>query len=134
MEYYLHEAERLDKLPGILDLIGPSRLFASGNLPVTIGAFLWQSFDGNSRHVDLVNYALDLEADRIEAAEEVSFLLRVPAEWQDVDIETITPDELASAACVIEDGWVKIQMNRLVHYVCIKITRRAAHSSKKQRK
>ncbi len=123
MEYYVHETERATRLPEILSLVGPSRLLEPGTLPTTIGAYIWQSLDGNAFHVDLVNYDLDLEADRINAAENTSFRLRLPEVWGDVDIETITPDDTAPATCAVEAGWVKIDVSRLVHYACVKVAR-----------
>lgn len=123
MDYYLHETERTTRLPEILNLVGPSELLDASGLPTTVGAYLWQSRNGQSVHVDLVNYNLDLENDIINPASGLSFRLRVPNNWKGLDIDTITPDGTAPATGVLEDGWVKIKLNRLVHYACIKITR-----------
>lgn len=123
MDYYLHEAERGQLLPELLDLVGLCEQFDAGNLPTTVGAYVWQSLDENALYVDLVNYDLDLEADRINPAANLSFRLRVADDWTGVNGETITPDETAPATGDLAKGWVTIHVPRLVHYACIKIAR-----------
>ncbi len=131
MEYYMHETERSKRLPAILSLIGPSspQLLDPGNLPGTVGTYLWQALDASSRHIDLVNYAIDLETDRIEAGEDLAFRLRLPDGWKDVTIETIAPDETAKTEYKLRGNWVAIRLNHLVHYACIKITRKAEQNA-----
>ncbi len=129
MDYFLHEMERPTRLPEILNLVGPSDLLAPGNLPVTVGAYLWQSLDKNALHVDLVNYDLDLESDRISPAEDLSFRLRLPEGWEGVGVAAITPDGTASTTCEPDSGWVTIQLNHVVHYACVKISRETGHVS-----
>jgi hypothetical protein len=129
MDYYLHETERATRLPEILHLVGPSQLLDASALPATVGAYLWQSPEGQSLHIDLVNYDLDLENDVINPATDLSFRLRLPNDWEVVDIDTITPDETAPATSELENGCVKIQLNHLIHYACIKASRSGANVS-----
>jgi len=129
MNYYLHETERTTRLPEILNLVGPSELLDPGNLPATVGVYLWQSLDGQALHADLVNYNLDLEADRINRVKDLSFQLRLPDCWKSVDIDTITPDGTAPATCVLKGGWLNIRVNRLIHYTCVKISRGGDNAS-----
>ena len=123
MDYYLHETERAQRLPEVLDLVGASEQLDAADLPATVGSYLWQSLDEDALHVDLVNYDLDLEADRMNPAENLSFRLRLPDGWTGVNAETITPDETAPATCEAANGWATIQVPRVIHYACIKVSR-----------
>ena len=123
MDYYLNEADRPARLPELLHLVVASDLLDPGNLPATVGAYLWQSQDGTSLHVDLVNYDLDLQDDRITAAKDLAFRLRLPEGWKDVTLDTITPDGTEPATWELADGWVKIRLGSLVHYACVKLSK-----------
>ena len=122
MDYYLHETERPARLPELLNLVGPSQLLDPGNLPATVGTYLWVSPDGRTLTVDLVNYNLHLDTDQITPAKDLSFRLRVPNSWRSVTVDTITPDKTPPATCKLEDTRITIQLHNLLHYTCIKIT------------
>lgn len=123
MQYYVHETERWQRLPELASLIGPSELVDAEGLAATVGLFLWQSEDGRALFADLVNYDLDLEADRIAPASNLSFRLRLPEGWQRAGVETIAPDDEPPATAETRQGWVSIRLPRLVHYASVKITR-----------
>jgi len=122
MDYYLHETERPARLPQILNLVGPSQLLDHGNLPSTVGAYLWTSTDSRTLTVDLVNYNLNLDTDQITPAKNLTFRLRLPNSWRNVTVDTITPDKTPPATCKLEAPWATIQLNNLLHYTCIKLT------------
>jgi hypothetical protein len=128
LDYYVHETERAKRLPEIVDFIGQSNLLESDGLPSTVGLFLWQSPDRRAVFADLVNYDLDLETDQIVPATDLTFRLRLPSGWQNASVQTITPDEMVPATLKVEDGWVTIRLEHLVHYASLRMAEAASHS------
>jgi hypothetical protein len=124
LDYYVHETERAQRLPEIVDFIGRSDLVEVDGLASTVGLFLWQSPDGRAVFADLVNYNIDLATDQIAPATDLTFRLRLPGGWQNASIETITPDEMAPATVKVLDGRITVRLGHLVHYASLRMSSR----------
>jgi hypothetical protein len=125
MDYYLKDSERDIIRPQIIKLISKSDLMDEGNLPVTIGSFTWISDDKESIFIDLVNYNIDIDKDKIKTAKELSFKIKLPETMlkKRISLTTISPD--INCRAYIEDlqhtDWLSVAINTIEHFVSIKI-------------
>lgn len=130
MDYYLAESrpayleQHQDLLRFVLDPAQPFQVLQAVELPSSVGAFCWESLDGEAVFVDLVNYRLDPATDRITPHENLKFRVRLPADPGPVVSETITPDAVAPATIQVRGDWVEVELKRLEHYASVKIARR----------
>lgn len=122
MDYYLKEKERPGLLGQLAELIGTSELLDARTLPSTVGAFCWKSPDSRTLFVDLVNYNIDPAADRISAAENLSFRIRVANGTKEVEVKPISPDDDAGAAATLEGDWATLRVPSLQHFISVKLT------------
>ena len=120
--YYLNHTRRTELLPAMVNQIGENSLVSAGNLPSTVGLFLWRSADRNELFADLVNYDLDADKDLVKPAVDLSFKLHVPAGWKSVRVETISPDHEAPAAAALDNGWASLRLPSLHHFASVKLS------------
>lgn len=123
MNYYLATIGRAAMLPSLTTRIGSSTLMESTGVPSKVGIFLWKSDDEETMFADLVNYDLDARADEVRPTEGVSFQLTLPAGWESVRSETLSPDGTPNAVSSVGDGAVRIVLPRLEHYVSVVLHR-----------
>jgi hypothetical protein len=121
MDYYLKENERPSRLGQIAEMIGPSEHLDAPSLPSTVGAFCWKSPDSRTLFVDLVNYNIDPDADRITAAENIGFRIRVAQGTKEVAVKPLSPDDDARATATLVDGWATVQVPALRHFISVKL-------------
>ena len=121
MDYYVHETQRHSRLPTLKELVGDSAVFDGRELPSTVGAFCWKSADKAVVFVDLVNYNLDAEADRLTPARDLSFRVPIGAKTRKVETATLSPDSLPPATVEIRDGWAVVRLPQLLHFASVKL-------------
>ena len=121
-DYYLHHTRRAELLPPMVKLLGVNSLVRSGSLPSTVGVFLWRSADRKQIFADLINYDLDADKDQMRPAEDLSFSIRVPANWAAPRAETISPDASAVAMVTWDKGWANVRLPALHFFASVKLS------------
>jgi hypothetical protein len=122
MDYYVHESQRHNRLPAFVELVGDSAVFDGRQLPSTVGAFCWKSADGAAVLVDLVNYDLDAEADRLTPARNLTFRVPLATKSGRAEATTLSPDGLTSATVEIKGGWAVVRVPQLLHFASVKLS------------
>jgi len=121
MDYYSAEKEREERLPQIVEIVGGSSVLDARALPATIGVFCWRSDDGRTLFADLVNYDIDLDADRVKPADNIQFRLRLPEGCEQMKVTTLSPDKEEPATATIRHEWAEIRLPRLVHFASVRL-------------
>lgn len=129
--YFQNLNSRSKILPQILTMVGGTQLFDGTSLPLTVGAYLWQSADGQDVFVDLVNYNVDLEADKVKQADQLTFKVRLPDGISHVNALAICPEENYTINPIVENGWATITVPKLEIYTSIKLTDADKESTEK---
>ncbi|HBQ64087.1 MAG TPA: hypothetical protein DD727_04025 [Clostridiales bacterium] len=120
--YFLNEKERDRLLPEIIEMIGESAVLKAQYLSRNIGIFCWKSEDEKTYFIDLVNYDIVLEEDRVIPAKDLVMKMKVPDDAGKIESVTFCPDNRSKAASVIiEKGWAIISLDELIHFASVKL-------------
>jgi len=121
VEYYLNEMERPDRLGGVVELVGASGILDAERLPSTVGAFCWRNKRGKTMFVDLVNYDIDTDADKVTPAKSLTFRMRLPQGAKGVKVKTLSPHKDARAVAGVRGGWATVRVAELVNFVSVRL-------------
>jgi hypothetical protein len=121
IDYFLNDDKRAVNSEKIVELIGESVLFDGQQLSTEVGSYCWQSTDEQTLFVDLVNYNLELEEDRIEPISNLSFKIKMPANKDSLKVSTISPDDIKPATYDVNGQWLKVNLAELNHFASVKI-------------
>ncbi len=125
MDYYNNIAQRDSLRANLLSVIGASGIIDGATLPATVSVSPWRSGDGKAIFADLVNYNIDLDADKMTPAENLTFRVHLPRGWKSAKAITLSPDEEGSAQISVSRGWATIKVAKLTNLAVVKLVKSA---------
>ena len=120
MSYYLDIPGRAGRLPAMSAMLPQSSLLDGSGLPKEVGLFLWRSTEGDAVFADLVNFNVDIENDRVQPIEHLTFsLLYIKSSHSKV--MTLSPDDVPPVEITTAPHRIEIRVPRLEHFVSVKV-------------
>ncbi len=125
MDYYNNIPQRDALRPNLLSVVGASDIVDAASLPTTVGISTWKSENGRAVYADLVNYNIDLDADKMNPATNLTFRLHLPRGWKSARAITLSPDKEGSAEVSVSAGWATVKVARLTNLAVVKLVKSA---------